>query len=155
MNKVFLTFAGYFYALSVVLAQSITPTLIANCGLNSDQQNFHSSMGEPLVNLIVANNLSITSGFHQGSVTITNVSDELLELDVFIFPNPTPDLINIKTEIPGTYSYELLDIKGRLLRQDAFFETCQINLSDLLSGQYFLKLSSTQFSKVYKIIKTN
>ena len=71
-----------------------------------------------------------------------------------IYPNPSRDLINIETEIPGTYSIIISTLNG----QEIYAETMDgnaihLNLSGLQSGIYLVKIKSKEFISTRKIIK--
>jgi hypothetical protein len=79
--------------------------------------------------------------------------------EIFIFPNPTTDFVNVKInglELQnGEQSFQLYDFQGRLLKQNKIEETeTQINLNDLSSSIYILKVNvNNKYLKTFKIIK--
>ena len=73
---------------------------------------------------------------------------------VSIYPNPTYDFVTINS----SNSFEtasVYDINGQLIKQIEIYELAKIDLSELESGAYFIRLSSStmQDSKVSKIFK--
>jgi hypothetical protein len=79
--------------------------------------------------------------------------------EIFIFPNPTTDFVNINMEgfesENGTRSYQLYDYQGRLLKQNTINQAeTQINLSDLSSSIYILTVyNNNKVLKTFKILK--
>ncbi len=68
---------------------------------------------------------------------------------VSIFPNPTSDFINIKTE-NKVESVEIFDYSGKLLLQQ---KSKKINIQHLNQGNYLLKITTDKGSLTKKIIK--
>jgi hypothetical protein len=79
--------------------------------------------------------------------------------EIFYFPNPTTDYVTINMEsldfADRQRSYQLFDLQGRLMRQNAIYQNeTQINLSYLSSSTYLLLVySDNQMTKSFKIIK--
>lgn len=97
-------------------------------------------------------------GFLVDNVRITDLSPNLAvgeqtfaNNDISVFPNPTADVVNIKTA-SGISSVGILDLKGGLVRNYNDGKS-QINISDLPKGVYLIKVKTktTEFTK--KIIK--
>lgn len=74
--------------------------------------------------------------------------------DVFIFPNPSKDLIRIEN-ITDKTEYELLDILGKqVIKRDDLPENKTISIADYPKGIYFIRLYDSRSQvKTYKIIK--
>ena len=76
------------------------------------------------------------------------------------FPNPFKSTINIVSSINlCTYEkFEIYDLNGRLTKNGKIFhtniQTIKINLSDLNSGIYILKIHSDKKQKEFKIVKS-
>lgn len=72
-----------------------------------------------------------------------------------IFPNPTSELLNIKTSTFENVTYTLYDAQGKLVMQDILSaEQTPIQVSQLASGIYLLTLNNqTQNLKTFKLIK--
>lgn len=124
-------------------------------------QVFYTYIGESVYN--VAQGIQHNELIEAGEKTDNSLSteDHLAEptAEIFIFPNPTTDYVNISMKGfesgSGQQSYQLYDLKGRLLKQDAIDQTeTQINLSNLSSSIYILQVSSNNKNlKSFKIIK--
>jgi len=82
------------------------------------------------------------------------VKDFFAPTDVYVFPNPTNDFLNIKTDKNTIENIRIYDIKGSLLYENQN-NTTEINLdlSDFNTGIYFVKISSGQGQITHKIIK--
>ncbi|MDY3530305.1 T9SS type A sorting domain-containing protein [Riemerella anatipestifer] len=98
----------------------------------------------------------VSEGVQQpNNVTFTlknmNVMQKLDKL--YVYPNPTMDFLNIKSDSDYT-SYEIYDLNGKLIKSSKLFN-CRIDLKSLLSGVYIIYLKNTNkwyYSRV-KVIK--
>lgn len=81
------------------------------------------------------------------------------ETEIFIFPNPASDFVNIKMDglefEKGLKSYALYDLQGRLLKQNKIVQAeTQVELSNLKSSIYLLTVYfNDEILKTFKIIK--
>lgn len=84
------------------------------------------------------------------SSSITNVHNPTIT----IYPNPTNRFIEINISA-SNFSYELMDIYGKILKTNE--NKSHLDLQDLPSGIYFLKLYLEKYSKIkcFKILKIN
>jgi uncharacterized repeat protein (TIGR01451 family) len=73
--------------------------------------------------------------------------------NVKIYPNPTKDLINIKS-VEGFLEIKISDVTGKIVYSEKLFGNQTISLKELNSGLYFLKISDEKDSNLnVKIIK--
>ncbi|MDC3030047.1 T9SS type A sorting domain-containing protein, partial [Flavobacteriales bacterium] len=73
-----------------------------------------------------------------------NVS-EFDELEVLVYPNPVSEYFNIeiKSETNSEdFTFKLLDARGRVLSQDLFKKSIQIDRKNISPGVYFIHLNS-------------
>lgn len=84
--------------------------------------------------------------------------------EVVLFPNPNNgsfQLYNITADFFGKNEIKLqiYDLNGRILQDKILSDNekpnCKIDLKDLSSGIYIVKLSSSQYSQDFKFIKNN
>jgi len=83
----------------------------------------------------------------------TSSTQEALPTTVRIFPNPSQDFINIDlSTLQRVQSIQLLDLQGRILVDKIDpGNTLQINISELSSGSYFLKIDDFKASLIQKV----
>ena len=79
--------------------------------------------------------------------TYSNTVDisEFEDLEVLIYPNPVGDYFNIeiKSETNSEdFTFKLLDARGRVLSQDLFKKSIQIDRKNISPGVYFIHLNS-------------
>ncbi len=107
-------------------------------------------------------NVQVSDGFaesnvFEASVTVNKpLSANELSEDRFLYPNPANTLLRIPIQSGGSYSIEILNTTGQLLKkvarkpQDSILD---INVSDLPPGLYFLRLISDTQTTNHKFIK--
>lgn len=95
--------------------------------------------------------LMIRPIFRNASV-LSNVEEVVSENDINLFPNPTSNKINIRSnENIKITEIEIFDISGRKLKSS--FETENIDVSDFSKGIYFVKIhNSTNRTIVKKFV---
>ena len=72
---------------------------------------------------------------------------------IAVYPNPSKNLIFVDSNFP-TDSYWLYDMQGQLLKKNVFSHDKIINLENLDSGTYFLKIQNKEYQqKIVKIVK--
>ncbi|WP_353780071.1 M28 family peptidase [Winogradskyella sp. 3972H.M.0a.05] len=112
--------------------------------------------------------LTVTSnGVYRVEVTIgtcTEVSDcivfdtlsteEFETNEITIFPNPVSDSININTPLTDDLKFKLIDVSGKvILTTESDRQNTSIDVSKLASGVYFLSISTSEKSGLFKIVK--
>jgi acetyl esterase/lipase len=83
----------------------------------------------------------------------SSISEENI-LSALIYPNPSKDIIQIIPSINGNYSVEIADYSGRILLTSINNNSiCEMNISSLSAGNYFVKIISGSLSLTQKLIK--
>lgn len=102
---------------------------------------------------------SFTEGVLQPYLTfeLNQIDDmEPLSCHVNLYPNPTTESFTIETdESSSQLCYNLFSTNGKLLQEGIFLQQTSINVSDLSSGHYLLKVENRDKKQinVYKVIK--
>ena len=74
--------------------------------------------------------------------------------EIAIFPNPVLNTINISTSLNDDFMFKLLDVSGKVvLVSNSDRQETSIDVSKLASGVYFLSISSSNKSGLFKIVK--
>jgi hypothetical protein len=143
-------------------AQSAEQQVIAASGNHGASATHQLSwtIGEPVIETAVATNNSLTQGFHQTNLVITDVSEPgLAAFEMTVFPNPSMDFIylNVSNRNQQMAEYILYDETGRILQQKQIVEDISmIDLNTLASAAYFLVISSNSgVVKTFKVVKQN
>jgi hypothetical protein len=115
------------------------------------------TIGEVVINTGTDGTNDLTQGFHQTNWNFLGVEDHAPSYEAIIFPNPTEDVLNIKTSMFENVTYTLYDGLGKLVMQDKLSsEQTPIQVSQLAPGSYSLILNNeTQNLKTFKLIKTH
>ena len=115
------------------------------------------TLGEVIIATGTDGTNDITQGFHQTNWNFLGVEDFVPNYEAIIFPNPTEDVLNIKTSMFENVTYTLYDGLGKLVMQDKLSaEQTPIQVSQLAPGSYSLTLNNeTQNLKTFKLVKTH
>jgi len=82
-------------------------------------------------------------------VTTLAVNDEYLEKNISIFPNPTSGFVQIKIrEWISDYQYEIYNVLGQTLKYNELQNNEILDLSDLPSDIYFMKITEIKTNKI-------
>jgi hypothetical protein len=148
-----------------LIAQSLTPIVIASAGSFSESVNLQlsSTIGELAVNTLTSAGLVLTQGFQQPLFIGTGVSNEKeLDWEVKTYPNPVYDHLNIAIRLtkPMDLNLEVYDLTGKKLwieelRNISVNYDHTLNLIHLKNGIYLLKVTSTdqRLNRIIKILK--
>jgi hypothetical protein len=154
MKKNTIVLFSLFAAISVS-AQEVVSTQGESYSNASANINF--TIGEVIINTGTDGTNDITQGFHQTNWNFLGLEDFAPDFKATIFPNPTQDVLNIKTSSYENVTYTLYDAQGKLVMQNLLSsEQTPIQVSQLAPGSYSLTLNTPQQQlKTYKLIKTN
>lgn len=117
------------------------------------------SVGQVAYTTASAINGSIAQGVQQPFEisVVTSIENNAIELSMVVYPNPSTDYLKLKIETSDieNYQYQLYDIKGNLIVNKMIIaEETEINMQNLLSGIYIMKVSQgIKELKTFKIIK--
>lgn len=109
-------------------------------------------------------NIAITNDNYESSAFFDEVTyfDPALSVQTFnenvvsVYPNPAKDVVNIKNTIDTQLnSVEITDINGRVVKNVNLNSVteAQVNISDLSTGVYMMKIVSDNGSVTKKIVK--
>ena len=117
--------------------------------------NIDFTIGEVVINTGTDGTNDLTQGFHQTNWNFLGVENHAPNYEAIIFPNPTEDVLNIRTSTFENVTYTLYDAQGKLVMQDILSaEQTPIQVSQLAPGSYSLTLNNqTQNLKTFKLIK--
>ena len=119
--------------------------------------NIDFTIGEVIIDTGTDGTNDITQGFHQTKWDFVGLENHAPNYEATIFPNPTEDVLNIRTSTFENVTYTLYDEKGKLVMQNTLTaEQTPIQVSHLAPGSYSLKLNNeTQNLKMFKLVKTH
>ena len=119
--------------------------------------NIEFTIGEVIINTGTDGTNDLMQGFQQTNWNFLGVEDYAPNYQATIFPNPTEDVLNIKTSTFENVTYSLYNAQGKLVNQNILSaEQTPIQVSQLAPGSYSLTLNNeTQNLKTFKLVKTH
>lgn len=146
-----------------VMSQQVSPEVISSAGDHFQNEDISLSwtLGEPVI-ATFSGEYILTQGFHQDMYIITSI-DELtnVDFDIEVYPNPTPDRINIRWSLLQEHNdlvlIQILDMSGKIMYEEKINENAkgtQINLNNLHRSAYLMKVTYQKQTKTYKIVKS-
>ena len=76
------------------------------------------TIGEVVINTGTDGSNDLTQGFHQTNWNFVSIDDHVPSYEAIIFPNPTSEVLNIRTSTFENVTYTLYDARGKLVIQD-------------------------------------
>ncbi len=151
------------FALSVG-AQSLKQDVISSAGgynvASGGSISISWTLGETIIPTFTSSDgsLIITHGFQQKIIITTVVENILDPVSITIYPNPASEAINIKFDSPTTVeiTFFLINNQGGMAKTgkiEAATSDKEINMQDLPSGIYYLRLMKGNLVNVYKVVK--
>lgn len=143
------------FASLAVSAQEVVATQGESYSIANGSIDF--TIGEVIIDTGTDGTNDITQGFHQTNWNFVGVEDFAPNYEAIIFPNPTEDVLNIRTSMYENVTYTLYDAKGKLVMQNVLSaEQTPIQVSQLAPGNYSIILNNqTQNLKTFKLVKTH
>lgn len=114
------------------------------------------TIGEVVTGTVSDGTNDLTQGFHQTKITVTNIEDHLIDLEMNVFPNPTSETVTIKLkELENNLSLTIYTVEGKiLLNQEINALETKLNLVSFAKGAYFINVVKAEKRiKTYKILK--
>lgn len=119
-------------------------------------RNIDFTIGEVIINTGTDGTVDFTQGFHQTNWNFVGMEDYSPGFEASVFPNPTSEVLNIRTSSFENVRYTLYNAQGKLLIQDILSaEQTPVKVCQLAPGSYSIILNNqTQNLKTFKLIKT-
>lgn len=113
------------------------------------------TIGEVIINTGTNGTNDITQGFHQTNWVFVGLENIVPNYEVSVYPNPSEEVLNIRTKTFENVSYTLYDAVGKVILQDKLSsELTTIAVNQLAPGSYSLTLNnSAQNLKTFKLTK--
>ncbi len=144
--------------LGLIITTSLTAQTIVNFTIDSGgttttngNTNILYTIGEVNIQELKVGNITLSEGFINSTLTQStlNVDEEILNQKISIYPNPTSDFINIKSQIP-IISIQLFDVLGKKVLTSKIIKP--LNIKHLVSGVYLLKITSEKGKLTKRVI---
>lgn len=98
------------FATLTVSAQEVVST--QGDSYSNGSANIDFTIGEVVIDTGTDGTNDLTQGFHQTNWNFLGMEDFALDYEAIIFPNPTEDVLNIRTSMFDNVTYTLYDAKG-------------------------------------------
>ena len=136
-----------------VSAQEVVATQGDSYSNSSGSIDF--TVGEVVINTGTDGVTDLTQGFHQTNWNFVGLEDHATSYEATIYPNPTSEVLNIRTSTFENVTYTLYDAQGKLVLQNVLSaEQTPIQVGQLAPGNYSIILKNeTQNLKTFKLIK--
>lgn len=90
--------------------------------------------------------LNIVEG---STLSVNNYANDIVN----IYPNPTDNYLFVKTIPINDFSYEIIDLSGRLMKKGKVNNSKKIDIGNFNSGHYFIRLLNQTERKIFSFIK--
>jgi len=84
---------------------------------------------------------------------VLNIANQTNTPKYNLYPNPTNGSVFIETTLTSPSVFMLMDISGKLIKQESFVGNVKVALEDLNAGVYFIKINTANNSVNYKVVK--
>ncbi len=144
-----------------VTAQSISPEVIASAGEHFDNGTTQLSwtLGEVVIDTYDNGTNILTQGFHQTQLTVTSVEENLAEIRLNMYPNPTSEVLNIDLgNNESDIVIKVFDMSGKLIHSDkieAYQTKYVVPMSLVATGNYLVQMQSVdgKMNSTHKVMK--
>ena len=143
-------------------SQQASPEIISSAGehFENGELSLSWTLGETTISTLEGD-IILSQGFHQDFFIITAIEEQKFEnTSIRIFPNPTPDYLNIEwkanSESSEKMTIQLIDMQGKVLVEktaNTLSESLKLDLRSYKKSQYILQIKEGKAVKTYKIIK--
>ncbi len=114
------------------------------------------TLGEPVTETVTDGTNILTQGFQQSKLTATEIFNVNTDkFDIRLFPNPTLNMINIKTSDYENLTYNISDTNGKLLKEGKLIsENTEVSVNRLPAAVYFFTIfDNNRIIKIFQIVK--
>ena len=137
-------------------AQSLTPEVISSSGdyFTSTAGKLSWTLGEPVIETWSSTTNTLTQGFHQNELTINEVDELNMDIQVCVYPNPTAGTIRIEIQSSRYLSARLYNGSGTLMHVTSLAGlSAEMDLGKYPPGAYVLQIEGSEQIKTFTIIK--
>lgn len=143
------------------LAQSISPEVIASAGEHFDNGTVQLSwtLGEVMIDTYDNGSNILTQGFHQTELTITSIEENLSDIRMNLYPNPTSQDLNIELgNNEKDINVLLYDMSGKLIHKDvinAYDTKYVLPMQSVATGKYLVQTQTEdgKMNATHQVVK--
>jgi hypothetical protein len=138
------------------VAQSLDQQVIGSSGRQyvTASARVAFTIGEPLTATLTGQDGIITQGFHQGTITVTSVRDELPAAALSVHPNPAVDRLMVTSSAEGA-QWHLHTLDGKAVMHGTLQQgRNEIDVTRLAQATYMLTVvARDRRTNAYRIVK--
>jgi len=113
-----------------------------------------TTSGEYYVQVTDNNKCSNTDTILVSFVICLDINDFGTQCNISVYPNPANDFVTVLSDNIIINNIEILSLTGKTLKKIITNNSiAHIDISNLNSGVYFLKINTAEFNKIIKIVK--
>jgi len=147
---------AFFLSGVVIHAQEVITT--AGSYRETTSGSLSWTVGELVIETITDGTNTLTQGFQQSKLTVTNINDlKIPGIELSVYPNPTNSFLSIevKTDKQRDLLLSLFDLNGRLILQKKMAGNKQtIKMQNYKPATYILKVTEANKEiRTYQIVK--
>ena len=114
--------------------------------------------GNTIFSIGIDENDGLYLGFWNSGVYYCDLPESINETqnNVSVYPNPTSDFLNINLEnVSNNVDIKIYNLAGQLIYSSQYNQTnsIQLDISNNVSGIYFVKIQTDEYTESFKIIK--
>ena len=146
-----------FSLLSIVSASAQQVVSTQGDSYSNSSGSIDFTIGEVIISTGTDGTNDITQGFHQTNWNFVDVITHEPSYEASIYPNPTEELLYIRTSNFENVGYTLYDARGRLVDQGTLLDiVTPIRVHRLAPGAYSITLNDhEQKLKTFKLIRSH
>lgn len=143
---------------SLAFSQTISRQVIGPSGKTFSNSNLKVSfsVSEPVVGLMTANGAQLGNGYFPAlDLQALNLEDDLVDVKIKLFPNPTSNSIYIIHPTIQSFRIIIFDLNGKKMFEGDLNNNVPFNISNYTQGMYLLTVENALSNKknTYKILK--
>jgi len=142
-------------------AQSVTPEVVASAGEHFDNGTIQLSwtLGEVMIDTYDNGTNILTQGFHQPMLTVTSIEENLSNIRMNLYPNPTSEFLNIELgNNDKDINLQLFDMNGKLIHRDVITANTNnfvLPMNAVATGKYLVQMQSQdgKLNTTHQVVK--
>lgn len=112
------------------------------------------TVGESVISSYTDTGISVSNGIIQPIKGVVISTDDLVENNISVFPNPVSSIISIESEDQDLKTFEIFSLDSKLVHSGLINKET-IDVSAIQTGMYILRLKSSQKTYSTLIKKIN
>jgi hypothetical protein len=157
----FLTVISFALLPAIGFSQSISPEVIASAGEHYYNGSVQLSwtLGEVMIDTYDNGTNILTQGFHQTQLTVTSIEENLAEVRMNLYPNPTSEFLNIDLgNNEKDINLQVYDMTGKLIHKDvinAYDTKYVLPMQSVVTGKYLIQMQSEdgKMNTTHQVVK--